>query len=309
MLRLLGDGGYALGARARQIRDDLRGIDRAHEKDLLAVQLDDRAVFLQRWRALLLELFDRREPAAGSNAAVFAEWIRRSWNGHASVGSVGYRLVRSFRVHMIDAVYRYLAAPCYEADENFGPRWLPHSNAVVLELLGRKPPGLLPSKQPSWDDWMLAVVDRCVDEARETVGKRGAASGGVTSASTDGEGAKEERAGDLSGFRWGRRNTVRLRHPLTYAVPALMRWLAYPPRELPGDSFMPRVQTPRHGASERMVVSPGHEEDGIFHMPGAQSGHPFSPYFRVGNRAWEEGWATPLLVGPAEHRLQLVGRK
>ena len=52
-LAVVGDGGYDLGARARQIRDGLFAIDRFSAADMLAVQLDDRAVFLGRWRDLL----------------------------------------------------------------------------------------------------------------------------------------------------------------------------------------------------------------------------------------------------------------
>ena len=42
-LAAVGDGGYTLGARAAQIRDDLQAKQRFDEHDLLAVQLDDRA--------------------------------------------------------------------------------------------------------------------------------------------------------------------------------------------------------------------------------------------------------------------------
>ena len=59
-LRKIGDGNYALGARARQIRDDLAelGDGPVTPQDLLAIQLDDRAVFLEPWRALLVDLLD-----------------------------------------------------------------------------------------------------------------------------------------------------------------------------------------------------------------------------------------------------------
>ena len=69
---------------------------------------------------------------------------------------------------------------------------------------------------------------------------------------------------------------------------------------------MPRVQNPTFGASERMVVAPGHEEQGLFHMPGGQSGHPLSPYYRAGHDAWVKGAPTPLLPGPAQHTLTLA---
>ena len=68
---------------------------------------------------------------------------------------------------------------------------------------------------------------------------------------------------------------------------------------------MPRVQRANFGASERFVVSPGHEAEGIFEMPGGQSGHPLSPYFRAGHEAWVRGEPTPFLPGKAEHVLTL----
>ncbi|HSC47839.1 MAG TPA: penicillin acylase family protein, partial [Gammaproteobacteria bacterium] len=58
MLAAVGDGGYDLGARAGQIRDDLLGRDALEPADLLAIELDDRALFLARWRTLLLALLN-----------------------------------------------------------------------------------------------------------------------------------------------------------------------------------------------------------------------------------------------------------
>ncbi|MBW8367855.1 MAG: penicillin acylase family protein [Arenimonas sp.] len=54
-LRLVGDAGYANGARARQIRDALLAKDKLTESDLLAIQLDDRALFLSRWHQALMD--------------------------------------------------------------------------------------------------------------------------------------------------------------------------------------------------------------------------------------------------------------
>jgi penicillin amidase len=78
-----------------------------------------------------------------------------------------------------------------------------------------------------------------------------------------------------------------------------------PAEPLPGDSDLPRVQGPDFGASERLVVSPGHEAEGILHLPGGQSGHPLSPYYRAGHAAWARGEPTPLLPGLAQHTLTL----
>ena len=79
-----------------------------------------------------------------------------------------------------------------------------------------------------------------------------------------------------------------------------------PADPLPGDSGMPRVQAPDFGASERMVVSPGHEADGIIHMPGGQSGHPLSPFWGAGHDDWVQGRPTPFLPGAAQYTLKML---
>jgi len=89
-------------------------------------------------------------------------------------------------------------------------------------------------------------------------------------------------------------------------LPWLAPLLDMEARPLPGDTHMPRVQSPGFGASERLVVSPGHEAEGLFQMPGGQSGHPLSPAYRAGHDAWVEGRATPLLPGPAVSTLRLI---
>ena len=68
---------------------------------------------------------------------------------------------------------------------------------------------------------------------------------------------------------------------------------------------MPRVSAPGFGASERMVVTPGREQDGILNMPGGQSGHPLSPFFLAGHSDWVEGRPTPFLPGPPMHTFNL----
>jgi penicillin amidase len=53
------------------------------------------------------------------------------------------------------------------------------------------------------------------------------------------------------------------------------------------------------------VVSPGHEADGIIHMPGGQSGHPLSEFWGAGHDDWVRGRATPFLPGAAQYTLRL----
>ncbi len=280
-LRVIGDGGYGTGARARQIRDGLRALDRPVEKDMLAVQLDDRALFMGEWRELALAVLTRAAPAAGTPAAEFLRIVRDEWSGRAEVESVAYHLVRNFSFKCVDLVYAIFTEPFLANEPGFDSRWLSYRHAVTWEVVAARPPHLLPPQYDDWDDLVLNAVQQAAAYAA-------------------GDGRK------MADFTWGTRNVVVVAHPFTQIMPWLSRWLGAPARSMPGDSFMPRVQHSGSGASERFVVSPGREEQGILHMPGGQSGHPLSPYFLAGHQAWVKGEATPLLPGPAEHRLVLV---
>jgi penicillin amidase len=92
---------------------------------------------------------------------------------------------------------------------------------------------------------------------------------------------------------------------LSAAVPLVWRWLDMPRHELPGDLYTPRMHWGSVGASERMVVSPGREAEGIMHMPTGQSGHPLSPFFSNSHDAWIKGEPTPFLPGATVHTLRL----
>ena len=68
---------------------------------------------------------------------------------------------------------------------------------------------------------------------------------------------------------------------------------------------MPKVHGPGVGVSERMIVSPGHEENGLFNMPCGQSGHFLSPFYRAEMGAWRKIQPQPFLPGPTKHQLEL----
>ncbi|MBI5067540.1 MAG: penicillin acylase family protein [Deltaproteobacteria bacterium] len=279
-LRTLGDGGYALGARARQIRDDLRAAEHFTERDLLAIQLDDRALFLERWHGLLLGLLSPEAVAADARRAEVRRQLL-AWGGRASVGSVGYRLVRAFRLAALARVLAPFHALARARDPRYDPAQLTQAEGVAWRLVQERPAHLLPPGNAAWDQLLLAALD---DALRSLPG-----------------------GGDRLAVRtWGERNTTAIRHPLSRALPLLGPLLDMPADAVPGDGDMPRVAAPDFGASERFVVSPGSEESGIFHMPGGQSGHPLSPFYRAGHEAWVNGEPTPFLPGPPAHRLQLT---
>lgn len=280
-LRRVGDGGYALGARAMQIRDGLQAKPRLGERDLLAIQLDDRALFLQPWHALLLERANAAHtPALRELAAAAARW-----EGHASIDSVSFRIVRGWRLAVHKRIAEGLAAP---ARNSLGSDFIlpdfPQLEGVAWPLVSQRPAHLLPPPHASWD----ALFEDAAVQVRDDLAEQG----------------------PLAERTWGERNTAAICHPLAAAIPLVgKRWLCMPADQLPGDGAMPRVQGPAFGASERMVVSPGHEADGILHMPGGQSGHPLSPFWGAGHAAWVRGEPSPFLPGSTLHTLRLQPAK
>src|SRR5699024_8474799 len=105
----VGAGGYDIGARARQIRDDLLSLTKpATEADMLTIQLDARARFLARWRDLLLGLLDG-EAMQGHDERREFRGLVSDWEGVANPDSVGYRLVRAFRSQVLDAMWGSLS--------------------------------------------------------------------------------------------------------------------------------------------------------------------------------------------------------
>jgi len=275
-----GDSGYANGARAKQIRDDLLAKKDFTEADLLAVQLDDRAIFLERWWKLLRER--AKTPGKAEVAWKQLGALTETWEGRADPKSTSYRVVRAWRLAVLDRIKEGLTAPAAAAlGDDFVMPDLPQLEGVAWELVTQKPMHLLPRRYASWD----ALFDDAANEAMQSL---------------------MEQPGPLAQRTWGERNTASICHPLARALPGpLHAALCMPADALAGDANMPRVVAPDFGASERMVVSPGHEADGILHMPGGQSGHPLSPYWGAGHAAWVEGKPTPFLPGKAEHVIEL----
>ncbi|TWT21397.1 penicillin acylase family protein [Luteimonas marina] len=275
-LARIGDGGYDLGARQRQIRDGLQAKDRFTERDLLAIQLDDRAILMTRWWELLrAQGADDASPALHALAAAASDW-----QGRASVDSAGYRIVRAWREAVHARLLDGLLAPARASmGEEFAMPWLQQFEGVAWPLLQQRPAHLLPRRFASWD----ALLEDAAKQVRDELAAQG----------------------PLRERTWGELNTAAICHPLAGAVPLGKRLLCMPADPLPGDSMMPRVQGPAFGASERMVVSPGREADGFMHMPGGQSGHPLSPFWGAGHDDWVHGRPTPFLPGPAIHSLTL----
>lgn len=270
-IAVVGDGGYALGARGAQIRDRLFERQTFSEQDMLSIQLDDEARFLRRWHALATSVAS--ELGDADLSAVLAQW-----SGHAAIDDPAYRLVRAFRLDLIERVLANVASALdssvERADPDAGLHTLRQTSPAVWRVMEqRRQDWLAPGD--TWD----GVLASALVAAYEATGQGGT---------------------------WGDRNTLRMQHPLARAIPLLSTWLDMPASPLPGDSHMPRVQSTTFGASQRMVVAPGHERSAIFHMPGGQSGHFLSPFYSAGHDDWAVGTASPLLPGETQFHLLLT---
>jgi penicillin amidase len=280
---LIGDGGYDLGARTHQVRDDLTALGaKTDVKKVYAITLDDRAVFLSAWRERAIAALDAKAVQGDARRGEALALLKNSWSGRASVDSVGYTITRAYMYALYDLLFGAANEQMVDVDPKANmaavtSRW----PVVMARLLDQQPAAWLPAQYASWQELELAALDRVIVDL-----------------------AKDGKP--LAAATWGKRNTAASAHPFASVVPVLGQYLKVAPDMLPGDQHMPRVAGPTFGQSERLTVSPGKEEQGVFNMPGGQSGHPLSPYFLDGRDDWVSGRASPLLPGPARHTLTFV---
>ncbi|RUL80054.1 penicillin acylase family protein [Dyella choica] len=276
-LALLGEGGHDVGARAQQIRDDLRARADFGPGNLLDIQLDDHALFLSRWQQLLQTTLANTQDASLGQL----RQLTGAWRNQAAPDSVDYRLVHAFR----DEVHKLVLAPFVSRiQQRFADFEWPgpgDQEAAVWMLVQQQPAQLL---DPTYHDWHALLLQAARNVA-DTLGKQ---------------------PGGLAARTWGEMNHAGIQHPLSRALPGFVgRWLDMPDDELSGDHNMPRVAGPATGASERLDVSPGHEDEGILEMPGGQSDNPLSPFYGAGHEDWVHGRPTPLMPGKTRYTLLL----
>ncbi len=291
MLEKIGNGGYAIGARAGQIRDDLFSLTKFNEKTLLNIGLDDRALFLKRWQEFLLsKVLTEQATIDNTNWQEVKSILRKEVSLTANIDSVAYRLVRNFRINIRNSVFSQFNETLINIDDEYKFRSIQHQIETPLwQLINEQPSNFLMLPTKNWQTLFAQALEKTIDDMVH-----------YNVANTP-----EKTEQPLSAATWGQQNTTKIMHPLSNGVPFIAKWVDMPARALSGDSYMPRVQGKSFGASERMVVSPGHEENGIFHMPTSQSGHPWSPYYGKGHSDWEQGITSPFLPGNTVYTLML----
>ncbi|WP_394130127.1 penicillin acylase family protein [Shewanella maritima] len=279
-----GDGGYALGARATQIRKGLLAKKSFTEHDFYDLQLDNQAQFLSPWHRYLTRLLSQYNQSDDIDVTKHMKQIKE-WQGCACKESVGYTLVKYFRAEMINQIFAPIEAHLMQHDLSLSSvkRYL---EPALWQLIKHQPDDWLPETYSDWDEMAFDAYKISVNKLL----------------------AKYSDNQRLSDLTWGRVNALTVQHPFSKQLPILAPLLDMPVRAGFGDSFMPAVQGKSFGASQRFIVQPGHENKGIMTIPGGQSGHPLSDFYRSGFNDYVNNRKTPLLPSEAIHTIEFKAK-
>ena len=261
---------WALGYRAFRITELLRDRQGLNEQDLLNVQLDTRSGVLDFYQQLALSELQNLSTTDSALQEIAA--TLKAWDGHMQTGSLGAALLNQFRNRLANVVFAKVVAACRVHDADFKYAWREMETPLRI-LLIQRPAGLLSQHyQDNWQQMILATLREAAQELQQQYP-------GV----------------HLTELSWGQTHSIRIQHPFSKVTTFLSDTLDMPTFASDGcGSFCVKILDIAHGASERLVLSPAHPEDAIFHMPGGQSGHPLSVHYRDQQLLWQNGLAAPL---------------
>jgi penicillin amidase len=269
--------------RAHRIAERLRAEDKLAEADLFALQLDTVSEFYEFYRHLALSVLPDTVTVPDPVLKDARLAIER-WNGRLDPSSVGIGLLVRWRQTLAETLFAPLVAPCAAADPAFVYQWREQETPLRALLRARLPETLPDRRHSDWPSLLRETLRNSAAKLKQEQGVR-----------------------MLRDLPWGQVNRVRVSHPFSRSSSLAGLILDMPMADEGAcNGFCVKVLHDTHGASERLVVSPNHPEDGILHMPGGQSGNPFSSHYRDQQGAWAKGTALPFLPGRAEHRLRLA---
>lgn len=268
-----GNGGYSLGARATQVRDRLFEKQKFVEDDFYQLQLDNQARFLIPWHALLLKQLKADE----DNNAAYISAVE-NWQQCACASSVGYTLVKHYRDEVINITFSTLQQSLSEQNGtlSYVRRDL---EPAIWQLINAQPSSWLNPQFSTWEQQLQGAFSQTIAQLSTQYGN------------------------NIQDWQWGKVNELVIEHPFAKQIPILARFLNMPKTPGFGDSYMPAVQGRSFGASQRFIVQPGHLENAILTVPGGQSGHPLSNFYRAGFSQYVNAENTPLLPQALVHQI------
>ena len=268
---------FANSHRAYRINERLREMDQVTEQDMFQLQLDTVIHFYEFYQQLALSVLTE-EVIANEPLLLEAQKQIAVWDGKAEVDSVAFGILVRFRDILAEDVLEPFLVLCHETDSNFSYAWR-NTEPPLRTLLREKVAEILPDpvNYPDWEKFILAKLEKSIEQL-----------------------LREHNFDSLDQLTWGSIHRTQISHPLGF-IPMLGKILNMPQDPLPGDGLC--VRSPY--ASERMVISPGREADGILQIPGGQSGHPLSENYKDQYSYWLKGEPLPFLQGPTTHTLTL----
>lgn len=269
---------YANAHRAYRINERLREMDQVTEQDMFQLQLDTVIHFYEFYQQLALSVLTE-DVIADKPLLLEARKQIAVWDGKAEMDSVAFGILVRFRDVLAEDVLAPFLVLCHETDRRFSYAWR-NTEPPLRTLLKEKIAEILPDpvNYPDWDQFILAKLEKSIEQLLD-----------------------EHNFDSLDQLTWGSIHTVQISHPLGF-IPMLGKILNMPQDPLPGDGLC--VRSPY--ASERMVISPGREADGILQIPCGQSGHPLSKNYKDQYSYWLKGEALPFLQGLTTHTLTLT---
>ena len=206
--------------------------------------------------------------------------LMRSWDGVVSVESAPAAIVAAAK----SVFWPMLLRPKIGEDWKLY-KW-PESGFAAEELVMHPPPGWLPRKYATWDDFLADVVRQglYVDHA----------------------------PADLAKWRYGMAHTVELEHPLYGMLPWFKDWTGTGAQPQSGDKTTVKQVTATLGPSQRLTVDWSNVDQSTENIVMGESGDPLSAYYRDQWPYWYGGttFALPFseeaVAAQTSHTLQLV---
>ncbi len=278
-----GNGGYALGARQKQIQERLFARQSFTEQDFYELQLDNEAKFLTPWHGLLLNTLNKRPTEFDEDI-----FHLTNWKVCACPDSIGYSLVRQFRSALIAS----LLAPITEElkQHNIESRYLLRNfETSVWQIITQQDQQWLPPHISNYDELVFESYQNAIKELSDNP-----------------DYASSENGTNYQSFTWGQVNRMKITHPFANSLGPFKVLLNMPEVDGYGDSYMPAVQRSRFGASQRFIARPGDLEHAILTIPGGQSGHFLSKYYESYFDEYSNNAKTKLLPLDPVHTISFL---